>query len=534
MASGLPPNANPENKINTSDMDVLRAGGPNAFMDTIEDKLKHVRHNRIPHSIDCRQYPTVYVTSDIHADLRKFIQMLQHAGLANIPVNPYDNDVIYERKVITDVEWTMGPNVLLVIVGDLLEGRRGEPHKGDVMEVDDKVGNFEVLLLSLIFNLGIDARMKGSNVLFTLGNHDIVSSSQIFYNEWMYKNFVTDAARKYFGKYDTRLKVFSNFLKTSPYFLITLLNNGVPEIGFVHAGLHRLNKSSGGLEDLIPQLLDIQSKLDADVRDAALSGIKGLDLKKDDGPLWTTAYSENHEGVCDKLGDMFCRLLIVGHCRTDLKKRMSRIISNDRVMYAGCDHEELEYAGGPLYGCVVADCVGADGMPKLTYVDTGLSRAMRKKGSKVRNKDRIPQFLRLTHVEDGSDRFYNRIEAVWGRGHGESRLLYPQVAAAIPGPGPGPAPPAEEPKPEPAAPAPAPPAPAPPAPAPPAPAPPAPEPAAPAPPAPEPAAPSQKPVVDPNNEYINENVQGGGKRNRTRKNRVKRRQTKYKSKRRRV
>ena len=519
MASGsLPPNANPENKINRSDMDVLKAG-PNAFMERIEGKLKQVRHNRMPHAIDCRQYPTVYVTSDIHADLRKFVQMLQLAGLANIPVDPYNHDVIYERKVITDVEWTMGPNVLLVIVGDLLEGRRGEPDKGNVMEVDDKIGSFELLLLSLIYNLGIDARMKGSNVLFTLGNHDIVSSSKIFYNDWMYKNFVTDAARKYFGNYDTRLNVFSKFLKTSPYFLITLLNNGIPEIGFVHAGLHRLNKGTGDLEDLMPHLLGIQSTLDADVSTASLSGIKGLDKKPDDGPLWTTAYSETSEGVCDKLGDTFFRLLIVGHCRTDLKKRMSRIISNDRVMYAGCDHEELEHGEGPLYGCVVADCVGADGMPKLTYVDTGLSRAMRHKDSKVRNRDRIPQFLRLTHVEDGSDRFYNRIEAVWGRGDGDRRLLYPRVAAAIPGPappGPGPAPPG--------------PGPAPPGPGP------APEPAAE--PAPEPAAPLPAPLLpDPapplpalpapwKNENINENVQGGGKRSKTRNNRLKRRQSK--------
>ena len=485
-------------------MDVLKAG-PNAFMERIEGKLKQVRHNRMPHAIDCRQYPTVYVTSDIHADLRKFVQMLQLAGLANIPVDPYNHDVIYERKVITDVEWTMGPNVLLVIVGDLLEGRRGEPDKGNVMEVDDKIGSFELLLLSLIYNLGIDARMKGSNVLFTLGNHDIVSSSKIFYNDWMYKNFVTDAARKYFGNYDTRLNVFSKFLKTSPYFLITLLNNGVPEIGFVHAGLHRLNKGTGDLEDLLPKLLPIQSTLDDDVSTASLSGIKGLDKKPDDGPLWTTAYSETSEGVCDKLGDTFFRLLIVGHCRTDLKKRMSRIISNDRVMYAGCDHEELEHGEGPLYGCVVADCVGADGMPKLTYVDTGLSRAMRHKDSKVRNRDRIPQFLRLTHVEDGSDRFYNRIEAVWGRGDGDRRLLYPRVAAAIPGPappGPGPAPePAAEPAPEPAAPL-------------------------PAPLLPDPAPPLPALPAPWKNENINENVQGGGKRSKTRNNRLKRRQSK--------
>ena len=129
-----------------------------------------------------RDFGRVVATSDVHADLRKFVQVLVSAGLVSsggperaraergsgaraergseIEDDPYE--------YVWTLEW-VADDTMLMITGDLVDGRRGS------RTVDDQRGSYEMLLHILIFNLRIDARERNSDVLFTIGNHDLYS-----------------------------------------------------------------------------------------------------------------------------------------------------------------------------------------------------------------------------------------------------------------------------------------------------------------------------------------------------------------------
>jgi len=57
------------------------------------------------HQINCKDYDTVYVTSDIHADFRKFVQTMANNGLVALPKNgeatldPYSEN-IYDLRLL--------------------------------------------------------------------------------------------------------------------------------------------------------------------------------------------------------------------------------------------------------------------------------------------------------------------------------------------------------------------------------------------------------------------------------------------------
>ena len=117
-----------------------------------------VAHN----AVDCvvtRDFTTVLITSDVHADLRKLVQMLIAAGLVARTGGP-EPPGAYE---IWSLEW-VAEDTLLVITGDLVDGQR------DIWSVDDPIGAYEMLLHVLLFNLRIGARARGSELLFTIGN----------------------------------------------------------------------------------------------------------------------------------------------------------------------------------------------------------------------------------------------------------------------------------------------------------------------------------------------------------------------------
>ena len=70
------------------------------------------------HIISSAKYPTVYITSDIHADLRKFIQLLISAGMIEYTDAATIKDIMtvdLPNAVMTDFNWIAPKRTLLII-----------------------------------------------------------------------------------------------------------------------------------------------------------------------------------------------------------------------------------------------------------------------------------------------------------------------------------------------------------------------------------------------------------------------------------
>ena len=132
--------------------------------------------------LDTKRFEHVYITSDIHSDLRKFVQTLLNNGIIEIEksdgiaFDPYSKDDIYSPELITNIIWKNN-HTLLVIIGDLVDGKRLNK------QVDDPEGSFELRLHMFLYNMRIQAMQHNSEVRFTLGNHDIIS---VLHNENIY------------------------------------------------------------------------------------------------------------------------------------------------------------------------------------------------------------------------------------------------------------------------------------------------------------------------------------------------------------
>ena len=140
-----------------------------ADLTQVREKMETFKPD-INHVIDCTLYNTVYATSDIHSDFRKFIQILKNNNIIKTEFDPYNGDEIYDPRLLTDFEWIAGSSVLIVFVGDLVDGARD--HGEFYNSVDDKRGSFEFLLHAFIYNMRIKSNRVRSEVLFTIGNHD--------------------------------------------------------------------------------------------------------------------------------------------------------------------------------------------------------------------------------------------------------------------------------------------------------------------------------------------------------------------------
>ena len=103
-----------------------------------------------------RDYARIVATSDVHADLWKFVQMLL---LAKLVRSMSSSDDIYE--LVWTLEWA-AKDTLLVITGDLVDGKR------ETGTVTDPHGSYEMLLHILLFNLRIGARKRNSDLMFNI------------------------------------------------------------------------------------------------------------------------------------------------------------------------------------------------------------------------------------------------------------------------------------------------------------------------------------------------------------------------------
>ena len=304
--------------------------------DSIQNKLSAAKEVLAgeSHIISSATYPTVYITSDIHADLRKFIQLLISAGMIEYTdaatkaiTDKIMTVVLIPNAVMTDFNWIAPNGTLLIIIGDLVDGHRSS--SSFMSEVTDTIGNIELLLHIFLYNLRIKAREKGSEVRFTIGNHDM-STVLNNKNDGVFDDYVHKKAKDFFYKnllsnaFKNRRQCLLPFYECCPYLFLTLDT----EIICIH----------GGLRDRSEKTLDFQSDLDeiqnllqnGNDLNETINNQKYQTLNKSTSPplrnpFWTRYYSEQPSatvclpssiGVFNKKSYSF---VVVGHCPTDSK-----------------------------------------------------------------------------------------------------------------------------------------------------------------------------------------------------------------------
>ncbi len=375
-------------------------------------------------------YNEVFITSDIHADYRKFVQILVTGGFIRIPDvgDLYEGNNIYNPRIISDCEWIKG-ECLVIIAGDLVDGNRN-----NAGSVDDNLGQFELLLHLLIFNLRIKGEDKKSNILFTIGNHDLES---VIFNSDLLKDYVHESSKVFFRDNVLRRTVLSMFYELNPYIYIVLSasqGSGYKnEVAILHGGLHDSNgelfnsikelqiKQSLGVSTIRKPLEDLQYHINmtglkhlihvhnlmvkGHYANQTPSAYKMEDNPRYDGALWTRFYAENPD-KCDLNYEY--SLTVVGHCPTTMFSQLSSIL--DKPEYNGCD----QYKENKTKGCVILNCLekpDAAGLPRIALVDVSLSSAFNKSlGRKDdQDKNRGVELLHLQHTSASSTRWFNDI-----------------------------------------------------------------------------------------------------------------------------
>lgn len=408
------------------------------------------KHTPLPHTIDSAKYPVVYVTSDLHADFRKFVQLLMVTGLMATPFkadfNPYTDD-IYDPQLIGESTWAAPSGTLLIIIGDLVDGKRsfnrGQP---PFSQVNDPRGSFELLIFVLLYNLRIKAQQHNCEVRFTCGNHEMLSIIRL----GNYYPYVHDTVASFFSYGDkpwitNRRNILMPFLDLCPYYILTLTHNDSKEIAFVHGGLH-----DGFLNSLSAMITSIQTEIDNNVR--PLEGVSEIiSMDSPSSPLWTRTYASAHDDrACKSLTNNY-KMIIVGHCPTSMSLKRLETIKASNPVYAQCDDGNLirdpitqKWHEDPSkHQCILLDCVDHDmeddlGAPRIGFVDVAMSECQHfpsvpEQGiTQLPHEPRIIQIMRLSHNPAvRSHRFYNKIERV--PSSGDAEVLYESPALSIVG-----------------------------------------------------------------------------------------------------
>jgi hypothetical protein len=410
------------------------------FNENVLPVLKHERKflKKLNHKIDCRAYDTVYVTSDLHADYRKFIQTLSDAGLITLPkkINPETqneeninlfSDDIYMMDIITKTTWNNN-KTLLIVLGDIVDGKRGQDK-----QVDDRLGLFEILIHMFMFNLRRKALLKQSLLAFTIGNHDYHALYDIENDNgvYFYNNYVHDTARNIFQTSSNRREILLPFYEVHPLFFISLFNpdNNREELVGIHAGFHQeedkkyimpemeaiqVKINAVVTEGTITTALDVSDKhnlfhqyhaKDAHGRELFMRSRNGsqVPLMKEDGGLWSRHYDVLD--ACAVIEAQAPVMFVVGHCPTIYdENKLHSVTKKANPAYEGC------MGAGRGHGCVVLSCNN-----KLAHVDVGMSTSFYPRGDwALFNRTAEKEMLKLTHSSELSTatRYYNIVERV--------------------------------------------------------------------------------------------------------------------------
>jgi len=151
------------------------------YFNNTNDYLKSI-FNNLPIHNKCFINPAsltnkqIYVFSDIHGDLLNFIYILLSSKIVN---SPFERDIfnyiyelfknpsvaIYKKFCNLLTTLVINKNILLFILGDIIDGRRSNK------EVVDPLGINELIIHSIITNLKNNS--NNSTILMTIGNHDL-------------------------------------------------------------------------------------------------------------------------------------------------------------------------------------------------------------------------------------------------------------------------------------------------------------------------------------------------------------------------
>jgi hypothetical protein len=344
-------------------------------------RAEKLRKKGAAHEID-GEFSRVFVTSDVHADLRKFVQILRACGLVSIGKHGHGdiyggdgkNQNIYE--IAWEVRWE-AESTLLVICGDLVDGFRSGVGTGDAR------GSYEFLLHCLLFNLRIQARAKGSEVQFTIGNHDssTVTAFPVGYIlgekfvETFHLNFAPSGCTVRLAKERRRnggwVEMFRRrdmlmpFYACSPYIMLTF-----GRMAFVHGGFvdEKKEQKKNIYEDALGrQRLLNNAPLDKDT-DLVRFFAPTMSSSSETDAMWVRGYAKSgHERACDpaNAAHQQFKLIAVGHCVTHSEAYATS--------YEGgqCDHHGTKRGEK---GCVVTrECKNG---PLIALVDTGMSAAL--------------------------------------------------------------------------------------------------------------------------------------------------------------
>jgi hypothetical protein len=383
---------------------------PDSVLGKIEEAQDFFRS---PHVIDPQRYDTIFITSDIHADLGKFDMLLQQAGIVRVIDRPELAPLSPLVRLISQREW-VAERTLLIIVGDIVDGRRNN----DYFEVPDPKGNIELLLHAYLYNLRIQADRYASELRFTIGNHDYDSVIQEDSPQSLhfYEMHVHRSAKGFFVNRAGRKACLMPFYNCCPYLMVSVAN----EIVCVHGGF--LGYNGVGIVDNTDITVRAQTEIDTAGGLDGLSAESNIQLATSQvranlpngleySPLWSRRYAYGTEAeVCEDLGARYA-LTVVGHCQTGggccVNGAHTRaILSRPEYMRHQCHNDG---------GCVISGCADAQGAPRLTFVDIAMSRAFNPVGNPI---DRS-ELLYLYHDPTLSGpRYYNRIERRNAGGNG--------------------------------------------------------------------------------------------------------------------
>ena len=387
-------------------------------MRPIHEKITNFKTTLLPmnHEINMKEkgYRTVYITSDIHADIRKLLSLLIAEGIISIEIKegfyPYSDD-IYNKPFIEHINFLKN-NMLFIILGDLIDGKRHT-------SVDDPVGNFELILHIFLFNMRLKARDKNSEVLFTIGNHDydgVIFKKGTESKLYQYRHFSSiryfdlNTNESNYSVKDAISAVLLPFYEISPYFILFLKYDDKIEFKCIHAGFHdtKSNKNNtDALETFQKTINETGLLVHAQTNTNYLTLLGAdTDTKNPNGGLWSRLYTKINCNVLKTNDTDANTTIVVGHCPTNHSTRFTTFSSlitdiKDQHNYIGCDTD----ASHAVKGCVVADCFN-NSIPKLIFVDTAMSVAFNKVSktniNNIEYAKRNIEFLLLEHKETKS------------------------------------------------------------------------------------------------------------------------------------
>ncbi len=340
-------------------------------LDERQKQAKRMSNKISGHEID-GDFDRVFVTSDIHADLRKFVQILLACGLITIGTHTHDH--IYENEtniyeIVWEARW-VAKRTLLVICGDLIDSGWGptDEQTSDSDHLRDVRGSYEFLLHCLLFNLRIQARheTRGSDVRFTIGNHDAGTVTACGEDglKNIHPGYVEDRHVSFASGGNPsvlkRRNMLLPFYACSPYIMLTMR-----AIAFVHAGFV---DNSGA--DIYADALERQNRLNnthlqkTETQDLLdfFKPTQGGEAKVKE--LWTRAYAGDTPCTASTAYDKY-KLIAVGHCVTHTQRNLKALIA------AQCADTPEKH------GCVLTQDCRTTGGPLIALVDTGMSAAFR-------------------------------------------------------------------------------------------------------------------------------------------------------------